>query len=100
MATSSILGGTHAPIHPSGADADALGPSDSSDTGSDARYDGAAADGSEADSAPDIAPDRIGILPDDAADTAASIDDPTALAVEQLASDDLEDDLDDGDDEE
>ena len=35
MATSSILGGERAPARPSGRDTDALGPSDSSDTGSD-----------------------------------------------------------------
>ena len=35
MATSSILGGERAPTTPSGRDTDALGPSDSSDSGSD-----------------------------------------------------------------
>lgn len=35
MATSSILGGDRAPVHSSGRGADLLGPSDSSDTGSD-----------------------------------------------------------------
>jgi hypothetical protein len=35
MATSSILGGERAPTRPSGRDTDVLGPSDSSDTGSD-----------------------------------------------------------------
>lgn len=35
MANSSILGGTPAPAQPSGTDVDALGPSDSSDSGSD-----------------------------------------------------------------
>ncbi len=35
MATSSILGGTRAPTQSSGRDTDALGPSDSSDSGSD-----------------------------------------------------------------
>ena len=39
MAHSSILGGEHAPVHPSGKSADMLGPSDSSDSGSDARGD-------------------------------------------------------------
>jgi hypothetical protein len=37
MATSSILGGAPAPVKSKGKDADALGPSDSSDTGSDVR---------------------------------------------------------------
>ncbi|MEJ6021026.1 hypothetical protein [Ramlibacter sp. PS4R-6] len=36
MAYSSILGAEKAPAHPSGRDADALGPSDNSDSGSDA----------------------------------------------------------------
>lgn len=35
MAKSSILGGDHAPLAPSGKDIDALGPSDNSDSGSD-----------------------------------------------------------------
>ena len=35
MATSSILGGTAAPQHPRGTGSDLLGPSDSSDSGSD-----------------------------------------------------------------
>jgi hypothetical protein len=36
MAYSSILGADKAPVHPSGRDAEALGPSDNSDSGSDA----------------------------------------------------------------
>ena len=39
MATSSILGGTHAPAEAAGKDVDALGPSDSSDSGSDVQTD-------------------------------------------------------------
>ena len=39
MATSSILGGEHAPRQPRGTDVDALGPSDSSDSGSDVQTD-------------------------------------------------------------
>jgi len=35
MSNSSILGGEHAPHHPAGTDVDALGPSDTSDSGSD-----------------------------------------------------------------
>lgn len=35
MASSSILGGVSAPVHADGKDVDALGPSDSSDSGSD-----------------------------------------------------------------
>jgi hypothetical protein len=37
MAYSSILGADTAPVQPSGRDADALGPSDNSDSGSDAQ---------------------------------------------------------------
>jgi hypothetical protein len=37
MATSSILGGERAPMQPGGADVESLGPSDTSDSGSDAR---------------------------------------------------------------
>ena len=37
MATSSILGGTHLPEQVTGKDTDALGPSDNSDSGSDAQ---------------------------------------------------------------
>lgn len=37
MATSSILGGERPPIEPKGTDVDSLGPSDSSDSGSDVR---------------------------------------------------------------
>ena len=36
MARSGILGGEPAPVNPAGRDTDALGPSDSSDSGSDA----------------------------------------------------------------
>lgn len=39
MATSSILGGAPAPAQPSGKDIDALGPSDSTDSGSDVQAD-------------------------------------------------------------
>lgn len=37
MATSSILGGERPPMEPAGTDVDSLGPSDSSDSGSDVR---------------------------------------------------------------
>ncbi|WP_399677326.1 hypothetical protein [Xenophilus sp.] len=39
MANSSILGGAPAPAEPTGKDVDALGPSDSSDSGSDVQTD-------------------------------------------------------------
>ena len=35
MATSSILGGDYPPMEPKGTDVDSLGPSDTSDSGSD-----------------------------------------------------------------
>ncbi|GAA4353486.1 hypothetical protein GCM10023165_43760 [Variovorax defluvii] len=93
MATSSILGGEQAPAEHDGANIDALGPSDSSDSGSDVQTDrnrsvlpDEAAEGAwpvehrsstdaagtgeraSADPAPpqedgDILPDRVGILP-------------------------------------
>ncbi|MET0918411.1 MAG: hypothetical protein ABWY07_08330 [Burkholderiales bacterium] len=125
MANSSILGGDHAPAYPRGTDTDALGPSDSSDSGSDVQVDlgrsampdegseGAlpiahhgssdaagtgergAADGRDVDEGADILPDRIGTVPDDALDAAISIDDPGAASVEELAV--SEDDENDGD---
>lgn len=123
MANSSILGGDHAPSHPRGKDVDALGPSDSTDSGSDVQSDrnhaalpdesseGAfpIAHGSDTDAggtgeraaadpdAPelnaDVLPDRIGTVPQDALDAAVSIDDPEAASVEELAA--AEDDDDD-----
>lgn len=56
MATSPILGGTSAPVHPKGTDADALGPSDSSDSGSDIQHERRMATG------PDD-PDEFGAVP-------------------------------------
>jgi hypothetical protein len=127
MATSSILGGAHAPARPRGTDVDALGPSDSSDSGSDVQTDrnraamdegseGAfpIAHGSDTDAAgtgerasadpaapeedADILPDRVGIVPLDPLDTARSIDDPDAASVEELAVTDDEEDEDIEDD--
>jgi hypothetical protein len=127
MANSSILGGDHAPSQPRGKDVDALGPSDSTDSGSDVQTDrnhaalpdegseGAfpIAHGSDTDAggtgeraaadpdAPeldaDLLPDRIGTVPQDAMDAAVSIDDPEAASVEELAAG--ENDEDDLDDE-
>ncbi|WP_395321655.1 hypothetical protein [Variovorax sp. UC74_104] len=78
MATSSILGGERAPITPKGTDAESLGPSDSSDSGSDASGTNDAADegGLEAPTNADILPDRVGVLPDAAAEVEGSVDDP------------------------
>ncbi|WP_332813118.1 hypothetical protein [Ramlibacter sp.] len=73
MAYSSILGADPAPVQPRGRDSDALGPSDNSDTGSDARgtrevhadSDGpgtgerAGVFGGDFEEGADIAPDRV-----------------------------------------
>lgn len=115
MATSSILGGDHAPARPRGTDVDTLGPSDSSDSGSDVQTDrnrsalpdeaseGALpiAHGSDTDaagtgerasadpSAPednaDILPDRIGTVPPTAGEPSGSVEDPDATDPEDLA---------------
>jgi hypothetical protein len=79
MAHSSILGADIAPGHPSGRGSDMLGPSDSSDSGSDAvgtdeiHEDSDAAGtgargavtGADAREGGDILPDRVTRLPDD-----------------------------------
>lgn len=87
MATSSILGGERAPITPKGTDAESLGPSDSSDSGSDASgVNEAAAEGElETPTNADILPDRVGVLPDAAAEVEGSVDDPEALSMQDLA---------------
>lgn len=64
MATSSILGGTAAPVHPKGTGTDALGPSDSSDSGSDVQGERVMSTG------PDD-PDNLGAVP---ADTGSDTD--------------------------
>ena len=128
MATSSILGGAQAPSRPRGTDVDALGPSDSSDSGSDVQTDlnraalddsaegafpishGSASDqsgtGERAAADPvaprldaDLLPDRTGTFPADAMEAAVSIDDPAALPIDQLAAvDDDDEDEEDGSD--
>lgn len=79
MAHSSILGADIAPTHPSGRGSDVLGPSDSSDTGSDAlgtdevhEDSDAAGTGERGSGTPDdtreggdILPDRVTRLPED-----------------------------------
>jgi hypothetical protein len=115
MATSSILGGDHAPARPRGTGVDALGPSDTSDSGSDVLGDrnhaalpdegaegafplahdsdtDAAGTGERASAdatAPrvdaDILPDRVGIDPSDALDASVSIEDPGAALADELA---------------
>jgi hypothetical protein len=117
MAQSSILGGQPAPVNPAGRDTDALGPSDSSDSGSDVRGErgfdaldpgqvgGDRADlGSDSDAlgtgergsavhdtdiveGADIAPDRIGVFPG-AEGGDDRLDDAAATDVGSLAADD------------
>ena len=106
MATSSILGGDPVPVHSSGKDARSLGPSDSSDSGSDALGElGFEELGSDSDatgtgerasvgrtaaaSGADILPDRVvRVAGDDALDgETVSLDQP-AIGVDQLAADD------------
>lgn len=122
MATSSILGGDYPPMEPKGTDVDSLGPSDTSDSGSDVRTsrertaipedaaegaipiahdsstdaegtgDRASADAPPPEPDADILPDRIGIVPDRAADVAASADNADAGRPDQLADADIEED--------
>lgn len=91
MATSSILGGERAPIEPKGTDDDSLGPSDSSDSGSDAagtRGNHAAAEaGLEKPTDSDILPDRVGVIPDAAHEVDTATEDPDAARVADLAGD-------------
>ncbi|SEK17115.1 MULTISPECIES: hypothetical protein [unclassified Variovorax] len=88
MATSSILGGERAPIEPKGTDEESLGPSDSSDSGSDAAGTGehasAEPQSDEATNA-DILPDRVGVLPHAAQEVSAAVDDPEEARAEDLA---------------
>ena len=107
MAYSSILGAETAPIVPSGRDAELLGPSDSSDSGSDALgTDELHADsdshgtgergsvaGMDAREGGDILPDRVVNLRDGEVDGLPDID---ALAITDL--DDGANDADPGDD--
>lgn len=124
MANSSILGGEHPPSRPRGTDVDALGPSDSSDSGSDVQADyhhtaipddalegalpishrstsdvagtgeRASADASAPRPDADLLPDRVGI-PADALEVAVSLDDPEAATADELA---VAEDSDDDDD--
>jgi hypothetical protein len=116
MANSSILGGDHPPARPQGTDVDALGPSDTSDSGSDVQTDlgrlalpdatsegalpishdstsdaagtgeRASADASAPHNDPDVLPDRVGKLPQDALDAAVSAEDPDAAWPDALAT--------------
>jgi hypothetical protein len=120
MATSSILGGSTAPQRPSGTGTDLLGPSDSSDTGSDVQGErafstetddgGAGAIPAELDSDSDAAGtgeraaaigteprDGGDILPDRVIRGADALDDADRLDVDELVVDDSDDAaLDDG----
>ena len=125
MATSSILGGEHAPPEPRGTDVDSLGPSDTSDSGSDVQTDRrrsavpdgiaegalsishgtdtdstgtgerASADPTAASDDADILPDRVGTVPYEVGEVTDAVDDPTAATAGELAED--TDDLDSGD---
>jgi hypothetical protein len=126
MSNSSILGGEHAPTYPLGTDVDALGPSDTSDSGSDVQFDRhhsalpdegsegafpiphhsssdasgtgerAAAQSDAPRTDADVLPDRIGTVPQDALDAALSIYDPAVASVEELAASEDGDDDEDG----
>ena len=115
MATSSILGGDTPPMEPKGTDVDSLGPSDTSDSGSDVRTsrersaipedaaegavpvphdsssdaegtgERASADAPPPEPDADILPDRTGIVPGSAADVAASIEPEDAGTPDELA---------------
>ncbi|MDM0078627.1 hypothetical protein QTH90_29765 [Variovorax sp. J2P1-59] len=123
MASSSILGGEHMPARPRGADVDALGPSDTRDSGSDVESDrfrsalpddnaqGAPAisHGSSTDAAgagerasagaetfrldTDVLPDRVEMVPRDALYAAESMD-PTPDELAAAGEDDAQDDED------
>lgn len=111
MATSSILGGQHLPEHVRGKDTNALGPSDNSDSGSDAQ--GAYGDdemSSDSDAAgtgerasaglgldasdADILPDHIEGEEDESSSEDGDGDLETAADVHDLAADDSDDDED------
>ncbi|SFM10278.1 hypothetical protein [Variovorax sp. OV329] len=120
MANSSILGGARAPTVPSGKDIDSLGPSDTSDSGSDVQVDGnrsalpdegsegalpiahdstgdaagtgerASADSKSPELDADLLPDRTGVIPPSGGRDDA--EDLDAPAPEDLAVDDPDDD--------
>ena len=119
MAKSSILGGERAPMYPQGRDVDALGPSDSTDSGSDmqgippegvAESNGAmpgdyhadsdaGGTGERASATPggarpdsDISPDHVVSIGGGGSDDPA--DQPDAGEADDIAQDDLEDDED------
>ena len=109
MATSSILGGHHLPEHVRGKDTNALGPSDNSDSGSDAQGaygddemssdSDAAGTGERASVGPgldasdaDILPDHIEGEDDESSEEGGDGDLETAADVHDLAADEPDDD--------
>ena len=108
MATSSILGGAHLPEHVRGKDTTALGPSDNSDSGSDAQGaygddemasdSDAAGTGERASVGPGLDPSDTDILPDHieggddefALTDGSELDDQDVANVHDLAADDSE----------
>jgi hypothetical protein len=113
MAYSSILGAETAPVHASGRDAEALGPSDNSDSGSDtigtneAHADsdavgtgerGAVTPNTEGRAGADISPDRIVVASDEdiALESGEGFPerDPDALEFTDLDANDVESDAD------
>ena len=109
MATSSFLGGQHLPEHVRGKDTNALGPSDNSDSGSDAQGaygdeemssdSDAAGTGERASVGPgldsfdaDILPDHIEGEEDESASEDATGDLETAADVHDLAAEESDDD--------
>ncbi len=109
MATSSILGGQHLPEHVRGKDTNALGPSDNSDSGSDAQGaygddemssdSDAAGTGERASVGPGLDPSDADILPDhiEGEEDESSSEDgdgdlETAADVHDLAADEPDDD--------
>lgn len=110
MATSSILGGRHLPEHVRGKDTNALGPSDNSDSGSDAQGaygdeelssdSDAAGTGERASAGPGLEVSDADILPDhiegddDLTSEGDDGDQETAADVHDLAAEDSDDDED------
>ncbi|MES2978391.1 MAG: hypothetical protein V4731_08215 [Pseudomonadota bacterium] len=105
MATSSLLGGDRAPRQPAGTDVDSLGPSDTTDSGSDARgaldFDELMSDsdavgtGERASVEPvgrvdrDILPDHVERVPGEGSEDALDLlDDTDPAELDDLASDD------------
>ena len=124
MSNSSILGGEHAPTHPRGTDVDALGPSNTSDSGSDVQTDrnhsalpdegdegafpiphdsssDAGGTGERAEAVPEGARDGADIAPDRIARSKDALDSAESITGNDESIESLADDSDDdGEDEE